>query len=130
MDPLISSRKLKIKITHLQKINFLLDFLSSAFWSILISGDFKMKNIVLITATLIFSLSTFAADLVIPKKNNRSPSSVPVQITGAKAEALFRATLATDESLIDYCTAHTCSFTTKCSYDQTKSEKYTCTVVP
>lgn len=89
-----------------------------------------MKIVVASLLALSFCSLTFAGDLAIPKKNNRKPSSTAVKVSGAKAETLFRAILASDESLIDNCTAHTCNFTTKCEYNQTSSEKYVCTVVP
>jgi hypothetical protein len=91
----------------------------------------NMKKLVLTVMTCSLFLSIgYSSEVALVKKEKRSPSNAAIKISGAKAENLFRATLAADESLADSCTAHTCSFTTKCSYDQTSSEKYVCTVVP
>lgn len=89
-----------------------------------------MKNIFFSLLVMSFCATSFSADLVVSKKKTRTPSNKEIKITGTKAEALFRATLAADESLIDNCTAHTCNFTTKCEYDQTSTEKYVCVVTP
>lgn len=62
-------------------------------------------------------------------KNARKPNSV-VTFPGAKAEALFKVMVASDEGVLDNCTAHTCSVTATCQYDQFGAQKYVCTVMP
>lgn len=89
-----------------------------------------MKNIILSLLVMSFCTASFSADLAVSKKKTRGPANKEIKITGTKAETLFRATLAADENVIDNCTAHTCSFTTRCEYDQTAAEKYVCTVAP
>ncbi len=68
-----------------------------------------------------------------PVRKSWKPSQATIEITGDKAEALFRATLKSDDSLVDYCTAHTCHFTSKCEYNQfvdKADQKYKCTIIP